>query len=71
MSRAATRFFCSNCGVHCFGRGDVPELGGEFVSINVNTLDDVDVGTLEVGYWDGRRNNWEAGMRDQPWPIAG
>ncbi|MBL9023365.1 MAG: GFA family protein [Myxococcales bacterium] len=70
MSPNGTRYFCPKCGVHCFGRGDVPELGGAFVSINVATLDDVDVGQLEIGHWDGRHDNWQAGLRDRPWPIA-
>lgn len=70
MSPVATRYFCPRCGIHCFGRGDIPELGGAFVSVNVNTLDDVDVGQLEIGYWDGRHDNWHAGLRDRPWPIA-
>lgn len=69
MSPAATRYFCRTCGIHCFGKGDVPEIGGAFVSVNVNTLDDVDVGTLEIGYFDGRHDNWMAGLRERPWPI--
>lgn len=70
MSRVATRYFCRTCGVHCFGKGDVPELGGAFVSVNVNTLDDVDVGQLEIGHWDGRHDNWQAGMRAKAWPVT-
>ncbi|HEY0252913.1 MAG TPA: GFA family protein [Kofleriaceae bacterium] len=62
--------FCSQCGAHPFGHGDLPALGGKFVSINVNCLDDIDPATLEAGYWDGRHNNWQAGLRPQPWPIA-
>jgi hypothetical protein len=70
MSPVATRYFCPKCGIHCFGRGDIPELGGAFVSVNVNTLDDVDVGQLEIGHWDGRHDNWQGGLRDRPWPIS-
>src|SRR3569833_1448189 len=29
--KVSTRYFCKHCGVHCFGRGDVPQLGGAFV----------------------------------------
>lgn len=65
----AKRFFCSTCGIHCFGEGDLEILGGRFVSINVATLDDVDVGQLAIGYWDGRHDNWMAGLRDRPWPV--
>ncbi|GMU04205.1 GFA family protein [Corallococcus caeni] len=64
-----TRSFCGRCGVVCFGDGDVPELGGKFVSIYVNTLDDVDPSLLTFGYWDGRHDNWAAGMRSTPWPF--
>ena len=36
---ATPRFFCKTCGVHVYGTGDMPELGGAFVSINMQTLD--------------------------------
>ena len=63
-----SRSFCRHCGVHVFGKGDVPQLGGAFASVNVNCLDGVELSTLKVGYWDGRHDNWQAGMREQPWP---
>lgn len=63
------RNFCKQCGVQVFGQGDIPELGGAFVSVNVNCLDDIDPAELQIGYWDGRHNNWHAGMRGQPWPV--
>jgi hypothetical protein len=63
-------FFCSRCGIHPFGRGNLPQLGGEYVSVNVNCLDDIDPATLKIVYWDGRHNNWAAGPRDAPWPVA-
>lgn len=65
----AKRYFCGKCGVHCFGEGELEVLGGRFVSINVSTLDDVDVGQLQIAYWDGRHDNWHAGTRDRPWPV--
>lgn len=67
--RTATRYFCRRCGIHLFGRGHLAELGGDYVSINVNTLDDVDPNTLAVVHWDGRHNNWHAGPRPEPWPV--
>ncbi len=45
-------------------------LGGDFVSVNVNTLDDHDPSTTAVTYWDGRHDNWQAGARPTPWPIT-
>lgn len=62
------RAFCKRCGTHCFGAGDVPEIGGAFVSVSVNCLDDVDLTELTIGYWDGRHDNWGAGTRSTPWP---
>ena len=63
------RYFCRRCGVFVFGDGDVPELGGAFVSFNVNCLDDVDPNVLKIGHWDGRHDNWQAGPRATAWPI--
>ena len=47
----------------------VEEIGGDYVSVNVNGLDDVDPNELEVIYWVGRHDNWEVGPRQKPWPI--
>lgn len=68
-AKISTRFFCSRCGIHCFGRGFLAELGGDYVSVNVNCLDGADPGLLKVVHWDGRHDNWEAGPRPTPWPI--
>jgi hypothetical protein len=67
--RTSTRYFCKHCGVHCFARGNLPELGGAYVSVNYNCLDGVELDDLKVVYWDGRHNNWHAGPRDKPWAI--
>ena len=61
--------FCKQCGIHVFGGGNLPELGGAFASVNVNCLDGVDPTTLSVIYWDGRHDNWQAGPRSEPWPV--
>jgi hypothetical protein len=68
--KISTRHFCKVCGVHCFGSGHLAELGGDFVSINLNTLDDVDPSEVSVVNWDGRHDNWQAGPRSTPWPIV-
>ena len=68
--KTAKRYFCKTCGVTCFCRGYLEQLGGDYVALNLNAFDDVDPADVKVGYWDGRHNNWEAGMRDRPWPIA-
>jgi hypothetical protein len=67
--KTAKRYFCKSCGVTCFGRGHLAEVGGDYVSVNLNALDDVDPANVKVGYWDGRHNNWQAGQRSEPWPI--
>jgi hypothetical protein len=69
-AKISTRYFCKHCGVHCFGRGHLAEVGGDYVSINANCLDEVDPGRLKVIYWDGRHDNWEAGPRPTPWPVS-
>jgi hypothetical protein len=56
--KVATRYFCKRCGVHCFGRGYLDVLGGDFVSVNFNCLDDVDLVDVKLMYWDGRHDNW-------------
>ncbi|AKV03884.1 Gfa-like protein [Labilithrix luteola] len=67
-AKISTRYFCKNCGVHCFGRGHLAEVGGDYVSVNVNTLDDIDLSTMALAYWDGRNNNWQSGTRKTRWP---
>ncbi|HVW30162.1 MAG TPA: GFA family protein [Polyangiaceae bacterium] len=67
--RISKRYFCKHCGVQCFGRGHLPEVGGDYVSINLSCLDGVELSDLKAIYWDGRHDNWQAGPRATPWPI--
>lgn len=69
MGGAGEYLFCPTCGAHPLGRGDAEWMNGKFVSINVNCLDNFDPATVEARYWDGRHDNWQAGLRPQPWPI--
>jgi hypothetical protein len=58
---AIQNLFCTTCGVHAFHKLNVPQAGGEFVSVNVACLDDVPIEVLEgvkVRYADGRSDNW-------------
>jgi hypothetical protein len=53
--------FCSTCGVHAFGDGEVEAIGGAFVAVSLACLDDADVTALAespVAYADGRNDNW-------------
>jgi hypothetical protein len=53
--------FCKHCGVRSFERGHVKEIGGDYVSVKVACLDDVDPAELiaaPVNYANGRDNKW-------------
>jgi hypothetical protein len=64
------RYFCARCHTYCFGKGHLEMLGGDFVSVNLNCIDGFDVSQTELVHWDGRHDNWQAGTRPSPWPIA-
>ncbi len=68
-AKISKRFFCKHCGVHCFARGHLAEVGGDYVSVNLNCLDGVELAGIRVTYWDGRHDNWQAGTRDTAWPV--
>jgi len=68
--KISTRYFCKSCGVHCFARGHLAELGGDYISINLNTLDGIDQSQVQLIHWDGRHDNWQGGPSDKPWPIG-
>jgi hypothetical protein len=60
-SRQGHNLFCKSCGLRSFSRGDVPEIGGAFVSINVACLDDVsdeELVALPIRYFNGRDYDW-------------
>jgi hypothetical protein len=68
-SKISKRYFCKSCGTHCFGRGHLAEVGGDYVSFSYNTIDGLELSELKVVHWDGRHDNWQAGPADAPWPI--
>ena len=70
-AETSQRFFCSACGIHCFGKGYLEEVGGAYVAVNVNCLDAVEPTQVDLMYWDGRHDGWEKGPRDAPWPVFG
>lgn len=53
--------FCRHCGVRSFARGHVKEIGGDYVSVQLASLDNVGLEELisaPIRYADGRNNNW-------------
>jgi hypothetical protein len=60
-SQSVHNAFCKHCGVRPYGWGHIPEIGGDFVAINLTCLDDLDPAELvaaPVQYSDGKANNW-------------
>jgi hypothetical protein len=55
---SSARPICATCSINPFGHGNIPELGGEFYSVNVRCLDDVDLEGVLVRYVDGRHDTW-------------
>jgi hypothetical protein len=65
--------FCKTCGVSCFSEGKYTFDGKEVevLGINAVTLDPdqgIDLREFKVQYWDGKGNNWAAGLKDVPYP---
>jgi hypothetical protein len=53
--------FCATCGVHPFSTANEPEMGGDFVCVNVACLDDVTPEELEaapIRYENGAADDW-------------
>lgn len=50
--------FCSLCGLRLYGEGELAELGGAFMSVNLNTLDGVSLEGLTIRYLDGLHDTW-------------
>jgi hypothetical protein len=60
-TKSAHHLFCKHCGVRPFGRGYIEQIGGDFVSIKLCTLDNVTPAELiaaPVKYSNGRDNSW-------------
>ena len=53
--------FCKHCGVRTVSWGNIPEIGGEFASVNLSSLDDLDPTELAEAprrHMNGRDDDW-------------
>lgn len=60
-SKQGHHLFCKTCGLRSFTRGNVPQIGGEYVSINIACLDNVsdeELAALPVRYCNGQDFDW-------------
>jgi hypothetical protein len=60
-SKSGHHLFCKHCGVRSFERGYVEQIGGDYVSVKVMALDDVDLNEIleaPVRFANGRDNAW-------------
>ncbi len=60
-SMSVHHLFCKYCGVHPLSRGYIDQMGGDFISIHLSTLDNVEPAELAqapVKYKNGRDNSW-------------
>ena len=61
QSYDAANYFCPTCGVRVYSQGNIPEMGGAFVTIALATLDDATEAELiaaPVTWCDGLHDNW-------------
>jgi hypothetical protein len=62
-SNSVHHLFCGGCGVGSFVRGHIDAIGGDFYSVQLGCIDDVDpkeLANAPIQYFDGRNNNWQS-----------
>lgn len=73
-SKDINKYFCANCGIHCWSNGEFEFQGAQhqFFTINILTLDQpqegLELSKFRINYGDGRTDNWAAGPSDKPYP---
>jgi len=53
--------FCNTCGIRVYTEGDIPEIGGAYVSVALSALDDLPAEELvaaPLAYMNGRDDDW-------------
>jgi hypothetical protein len=63
----AHHLFCRHCAIRSFERGYLEVLGGDYVTVNLACLDNVDPSELvaaPVNYMNGRENDWFSPPRE-------
>jgi hypothetical protein len=59
--RTIVHSFCQTCGIHPFARSSIPEMGGDFVCVNIACLDDVttqDYAAAPIRHENGAEDDW-------------
>ena len=60
-ARVNASYFCRICGVRTHGAGDIPEIGGPYVGVQVPALDDAtpdEIIAAPVRWMDGLNDDW-------------
>lgn len=54
--------FCHYCGLRSFARGYAEQIGGDYIAIQLSSLDNVspqELNSAPIRYTDGRNDRWE------------
>ena len=60
-TKSVHHLFCKHCGIRSFGRSNIPQIGGEIVSVNINCLEglsDEELAAIPIIRFNGRDDDW-------------